>query len=207
MFGFYLARFTENESRLRRYSLDRVVLQADLKGRHVSLVGNAHALEHETYGPEIDSASIVIRINNAPIPDPASHGTRTDWMAVGIPLTKSLLAYRHPQRVLWMADRPKRLQLWLAQDRRFYLNRRSDWQDLHQLLGAPPTTGLMMIRFLEQSEAASITIFGFEFRERRLRRRRGSGKHTPHDFAAEKRYIDELIGRNPNIKLRAMTAS
>jgi hypothetical protein len=62
----------------------------------VALVGNARSLAEQENGAEIDGAELVVRINGAPLPSPASHGTRTDWLAMSMAVDRATLARGRP---------------------------------------------------------------------------------------------------------------
>ena len=92
--GFWVARALGDEERLMRLSVPPDAMVAELSGRRVALVGNARSLSERSEGEEIDSADLVIRLNAAPLPSPASHGMRTDWMAMSVPVEAKVIAQR-----------------------------------------------------------------------------------------------------------------
>ena len=139
------------EMSLATLSTPKAELLAELKGKRVALVGNARSLVERDEGADIDRADIVIRINRAPMPASRTHGTRTDWLALATSITGPDLDRIRPHRMLWMSHKRKRLSWRIASSRGFYLHRISDWRRLREALGAPPTTGLMMVEFLAES--------------------------------------------------------
>ena len=145
---FLWARLTGDEAALESLSLTPATLMQGLSGRSVALIGNAKSLGTTRFGPQIDAADLVIRLNAAPMPDAASHGTRTDWIALSTPIPDDILRDRNPDCVLWMTRKRKRLPYGLATRPGFYLNRLSDVARLRAVIGGPPTTGLMMIDLL-----------------------------------------------------------
>lgn len=200
-FGFLWARLTGDESRLEQFSLTPDALQADLAGQTVALVGNAKSLSQGGFGPQIDAADIVIRLNGAPIPDIASHGTRTDWIALSTPITPEILRARNPSRMLWMTRKRKRLPFALASRPGFYLNRRADVEALRARIGGPPTTGLMVIDLLARSKAARIDLYGFDFFASLSLSGSRTAAQVPHDFGAEKAFVDDLLSRDTRFHL------
>ncbi|MCB2143955.1 MAG: hypothetical protein KDE02_14390, partial [Rhodobacteraceae bacterium] len=105
---------------------------------------NARSLASGHSGKKIDAADLVVRINRAPIPDPESHGTRTDWLALAVRPGRTDIDRLGPGRLLWMSHKRKRLPWDVAATPGFYLHPLADWAALREELGAPPTTGLMM---------------------------------------------------------------
>ena len=196
---FFLARLRGDELALAALSDPPETLLAELAGRRVALVGNARALSQSSYGAEIDAADLVVRINSAPIPAMRSHGSRTDWLGVSVPPDAAVSAARVPARILWITRKRKRLPYALAHRPGFYLNRRVDAEALAAQIGAPPTTGLMLIDLLARAPLASLTLYGFDFfASLSLSGRRTAGQ-VPHDFAAEAAWVAALIARDSRI--------
>lgn len=199
-FGFLLARTLRREAPLARLSAPKAALFTELAGRRAALVGNARALVERDEGAEIDRAEIVIRINRAPMPASRTHGTRTDWLALATAIGAEDLARLNPGRILWMSHKRKRLPWRVATAPGFYLHPRADWRALGDALGAPPTTGLMMIALLAESGLAGLALHGFDFfASRSLTGSRGAAQ-VPHDFAAEEAFVRALIARDPRIR-------
>lgn len=200
--AFLWAKLIGNEAALERLSLSPEALNADLKGKTIALIGNAKSLSKGAFGPQIDAADIVIRLNAAPLPASASHGTRTDWIALSTPIPAAVLAARDPARILWMTRKRKRLPYALATRPGFFLNRRADVMALRARIGGPPTTGLMMIDLLSRSEASRITLYGFDFFASLSLSGRRTAAQVPHDFAAERAFVDSLLARDPRFSLQ-----
>ena len=194
--GFWIARALGDEARLMRLSVPPDALVAELSGRHVALVGNARSLSDRSEGEEIDGADLVIRLNAAPLPSSVSHGTRTDWMAMSVPVEAEAIAARNPGRLLWMTPKRKRLPWRIASDPRFALAP-AEWNArLAEELGARPTTGLMVIDLLARSEARGVKLHGFDFFASLSLSGGRVAKDVPHDFAAEKAWVERLIARD-----------
>ena len=204
--SFVLAKLGGNERALERFSLRPEVLMAHLCGKTVALIGNAKSLSLGQFGPFIDLADIVIRLNAAPMPSAVSHGTKTDWIALSSPIPTEILQSRNPTHFLWMTRKRKRLPYALTVRPGFYLNRRSDALALRAQLNAPPTTGLMMIDLLARSPAAKITLYGFDFFTSLSLSGSRTAVQVPHDFAAERAFVDALLARDPRFSLRIPSA-
>lgn len=199
--GFYAARLCRNDAALMRLSVTRHALLDGLRGRSVSLVGNARALAQTNQGDQIDAADCVIRINRAPMPDPVSHGTRTDWLALAVRLTDCDRARIAPDRILWMSHKRKRLDWRSARSRGFYLHPRGDYQALRERLNSPPTTGALMIDLLLQSGLTRLTLFGFDFFASQSLSGRRSADQVPHDFSAESDWVAKLVQQDQRLTI------
>lgn len=182
-------------------SAGRESLMADLQGKRVALVGNARSLAERCDGAAIDAADLVIRINRAPMPSPQSHGQRTDWLALATKIPAADLARIAPGRILWMSHKRKRLAWPVARWPGFYLHPLPEFQRLRDQLGAPPTTGLMMIDLCAASGLARLDLYGFDFFASLSLTGRRTADQVPHDFAAERQFVDGLVARDARIVL------
>ncbi|MCV2445958.1 glycosyltransferase family 29 protein [Paracoccus sp. DMF] len=191
-FGFLIARTLRDESALQRLSVPQSALLADLAGKRIALIGNARALAQTDHGTAIDAAELVIRINRAPMPAAASHGTRTDWLALATRLPDADRARIAPARILWMSPKRKRLDWRTATSPGFYLHPLADYRALKGRLGAPPTTGAMMIDLIARSDMARLDLYGFDFFASLSLSGRRSAEQVPHDFSGESRWVQEL---------------
>jgi len=199
--GFLIARTLRQETPISSLSVGRQRLLADLHGRSVALVGNARSLSEKALGAEIDAADLVVRINRAPTPSAVSHGTRTDWLALATSLADGDLERIRPKRILWMSHKRKRLSWTVASSEGFYLHPLEDYERLKQQLGSPPTTGAMMIDLLSQSDLRRLTLCGFDFFASLSLTGSRTADQVPHDFGAEKRFVEELVARDQRISL------
>lgn len=199
--SFLLARTLRDEAALQRLSAPETALMASLAGRTVALVGNARSLAGSRHGSAIDAAGLVIRINRAPIPAAESHGSRTDILALATSIPAADLARLHPARILWMSPKRKRLPFAVATSPGFHMPVLGRFRALADLLGAPPTTGLMLIDLLSRSPAAAVTLYGFDFFASLSLSGRRTAAQVPHDFAAERAFVESLIARDPRFAL------
>ena len=199
---FALQKWLKGEAYLQSLSCTQETLLADLAGKTVAIVGNARSLTSARHGPTIDACDVVIRINSAPMPSPASHGSKTTWLALATnKLPNNLLADRAPNRLLWMSKKRRRLNARFATHPGFYLHPQSDWTQLKNTLGAPPSTGIMLIDMVASSQAREIHLFGFDFfASRSLSGRRGAHQ-VPHKFDEERAMAEALLAADPRITL------
>lgn len=198
---FIAARLLRNEEMLASLSVPQPELLAALKGKTVALVGNARALANATQGAEIDAHDVVVRVNLAPMPDAASHGTRTDWLGLAVRLPRADRARIQPGRVLWMSHKRKRLDYASAHSPGFYLHPLEDYQALKDSLGAQPTTGAMLIALLLQSDLARLDLYGFDFFASKSLTGSRSAEQVPHDFSAEAAWVEGLTQTDPRLHL------
>jgi Glycosyltransferase family 29 (sialyltransferase). len=197
--GFFINRTLRREAPLAALSVSQEALLRELSGKSVALVGNARALAEEKTGAEIDAHDVVIRINRAPMPSAASHGTRTDWLALATSLPQAERARINPGRILWMSHKRKRLDWETASSPGFYLHPLSEYEALKARLGAQPTTGAMLIDMLARSGLARLDLYGFDFFASLSLSGRRTADKVPHDFAAEAEMVARLTERDPRI--------
>lgn len=198
--GFLVARTLRDETALLGLSVPQARLLDDLAGKRVALVGNARALAETRRGAEIDAADLVIRINRAPMPSPQSHGRRTDWLALAVRLGTADRARITPGRILWMSHKRKRLDWESATSPGFYLHPLGDFTALRDRLGAPPTTGAMLIDLISRSSMAALELHGFDFfASLSLSGSRDAGK-VPHDFVKEAEYVANLLENDQRVR-------
>ncbi len=201
MIGFHIARLLRDETRLARFGRPEPELMARLAGSRVALVGNARALAETEMGASIDAADIVIRLNAAPMPVPVSHGRRTDWLAMSIPVPAAVIAARDPALILWMTPKRKRLPWRIAGDPRFALHPAARAETLRGTLGARPTTGALAIDMLARSRLASARLYGFDFFASQSLSGGRAARDVPHDFDAERAWVEALIASDPRFAL------
>ena len=192
---------TRGEPYLARFSAHQSELLAELAGRRVAIVGNARSLGDGTLGAAIDDHDLVIRMHRAPLPSPQSHGSRTDWLALGVPVEQEVILDRAPKRLLWMARKRKRLSRRIATAPGFYRHPPADWRALAAELGAPPSTGIMLIDLVSRSGAEAIDLFGFDFFASLSMTGRRTADQVPHDFDAERRWVEALMARDGRVVL------
>ena len=200
--GFLLARSLRREAPLRAVSIPPEALLARFAGQNIALVGNARGLAKAAHGASIDLAQTVIRINRAPMPSPLSHGNRTDVLALATSLDAKALDRLNPELTLWMSHKRKRLPWHVVKRPGFYLHPLPAYEALKRRLKAPPTTGLMLIDLLARSEAAHVTLYGFDFFASQSLSGRRRADQTPHDFAAEAAFVRNLIATDARFTLK-----
>lgn len=198
-FGFLIARTLRQEAPLAALSVPQAALLAGLAGKRVALVGNARSLAEAAHGAEIDSHDIVVRINRAPMPSAESHGTRTDWLALAVRLGEADRARLDPGRILWMSHKRKRLDWQTARSPGFYLHPQADYAALSAQIGAPPTTGAMLIDLIGRSEMAGLTLFGFDFFASLSLSGHRTAEQVPHDFSAEAEWVAGRMAQDSRI--------
>ena len=199
--GFLIARTLRDETALQTLSTPQSAVLNDLADKRIALIGNARALADARHGADIDAADLVIRINRAPMPAAASHGTRTDILALATSISTADMARLHPGRLLWMSHKRKRLPYAVATSPGFHMPDTGHFGRLKTRLGAPPTTGLMLIDLLARSAAQEVRLYGFDFFASLSLSGRRTAAQVPHDFAAEKAFVDALLAADPRFHL------
>ncbi|AUM74581.1 glycosyltransferase family 29 protein [Paracoccus jeotgali] len=201
---FIAARLLRNDAMLSSLSVPQGQLLDRLAERSVALVGNARALRDSRQGAAIDDHDLVVRINLAPMPAPESHGTRTDWLGLATRLPRAELARIKPGRILWMSHKRKRLDYRSAHSPGFYLHPLADHQALRAELGAPPSTGLMLIELLLRGDLSRLDLYGFDFfASKSLTGSRGADQ-VPHDFDAEAAWVAARLTADPRLHLHRL---
>ena len=77
------------------------------------------------------------------------------------------------------------------------------WFALRDRLGAPPTTGAMLIDLALRSGLASLTLYGFDFFASQSLSGRRTAAQVPHDFGAEAAWVGDMQRRDPRLDLVA----
>lgn len=198
---FLIARTLRDEDKLAAMSISQAELLGDFRNRSVALVGNARGLADAQLGDAIEYADLVLRINRAPKPFAASHGSRTDMLALAVSMDEAAVEKLRPARVLWMSHKRKRLPWHVANRPGFYLHPLADFERLSETLAASPTTGAMMIDLLVRSKAARIDLFGFDFFASLSLSGSRTAADVPHDFGAEAAWVRGLIASDRRIRL------
>ncbi|MBA84319.1 glycosyltransferase family 29 protein [Thalassobius sp. S69A] len=199
--GFLLARSLRDEGMLSLWSESGLALTQAAQGARIAVVGNARSLSEKTLGAQIDNHDIVLRLNTAPMPDPRSHGRRTDWLASSIPVPQGRIDALAPSRVLWMTRKRKRLPFALAQRSGFYLNPQGPVHALAAQIGAPPSTGAMVLDLVRRLPVTQVSVFGFDFFASLSHSGRRTAARVPHDFAAERDHAMTLFQQDARFKL------
>ncbi len=200
-FIFSFRKTLQGDQYLTQLSLSEDALHALLEGKTVAIVGNARSLETQKYGTGIDAHDIVIRLNNAPIIEAACHGGRTDWMAVAKHISKQTLQARNPDLLLWMPAHRKRLDWRMVNYSKFYLNSPERNDELKAKLGASSSVGCKTIDLVHRTNAAKVTLYGFDFFASLSLSGNRTADQVPHNFSAEKEMIEELIERDKRFTL------
>lgn len=187
-FGWHWQRWMAERRSLR----DLQALLGFLDGKSIAIVGNATSLLDHQYGALIDEHEIVTRMNMGFPINPAAQGTRCDlWCFSNFRAT--LLAPRGfvAPRSVWMS--PKfRDQADHGVDCYFYPV--SFWRKLNRQLGARPSVGAMTIDLVSRAKPRQVTIIGFDFNRSKTFYENRT-QPSPHDFAAEARYVMDLVAR------------
>ena len=188
-FGLASLRRRIAERRLRR-ALG--ALLASLDGKSVAIVGNATSLLVHAHGALIDGHDVVVRMNMGFPVDPAAQGMRFDlWCFSNYRATLQAPDGFVAPRSVWMS--PK-FRDWQGGGIDCCFYPKAYWRALRDRLGARPSVGAMTIDLVARASPRQVTIIGFDFnRSKTFYETRTLP--SPHDFAAEERYVTDLIAR------------
>ena len=151
----------------------------------IALVGNAQSLLKNNYGPLINTYDIVCRYNRGVnIINQSAQGTRTDVAFYSPPSnyadieTNALVVHVTPKH------------------RNIEYNKQFVHIPEHytQMSMDRPSTGAISINWLLSCSTASITLFGFDFKDTPTYYDTNRS-HEPHDYNAEKTYVLDLVDR------------
>lgn len=167
----------------------------------IALVGNASSLWEGSFGAEIDGAECVIRINQGAFIElfPHSTGVRTDALLMslnGNSIEKAWMYWRARRRAdTVVAMTPKdRSFLGIDLDRLIPTYPLEWHRELHDTLGARPSTGAMAVDLLRRTVAdkSQISIYGFDFWGSPTTYT-GKIKAAPHDPEAEEKFVRAAV--------------
>lgn len=201
--SFLIARTLRREDVLLTLSQPPEQAAARFRGARVALVGNARSLAQSDHGAAIDGADLVIRINRAPMPSAQSHGNRTDVLALATSISDADMARIGPGAVWWLSHKRKRLPWSVARRPGFFMPGLGLFNGLRANLGAPPTTGLMLIDWLSRTDAAEVQLFGFDFFASLSLSGARRADQVPHDFGGERGFVMALAARDSRFRLIA----
>ena len=174
----------------------------DLKGKSVSVVGNARSLGLTQSGAQIDANDIVVRFNLAPVISRVSHGHRTDWLATSVPLDPQFVENLGAQRVLWMSRYRRKMTSQMLRLERLYIHPKIDVARLVSRAQVErPSTGLMFIDLLAQSTCRLVELYGFDFYKSRSFSGHQTADTAPHAFDREEAFVNNLITRDSRFKI------
>jgi hypothetical protein len=180
------------------------------EGKTVALIGNAESLFSKSYGTDIDSHDVVVRLNKAAMLyerfDVAnSHGKRTDiWM-----FWRAAEYNKHFSKI---DSKIKKMHMG-HQDRNRINTKEVDfvypntlYEPLKKIAGkhSNPTTGFMAIDYILHCEPKLLSIYGFDWKETPTFTdpTRKKEKMCPHDFETEKKYCVDMVLSRPNVEYR-----
>ena len=163
----------------------------------LSIVGNAESIFQKEYGSLID-ARATIRFNRADIIKNECQGSRWDFLASSEINTFEKYNVETPKFHTLIFTPTKREQEYKIKKVNFEADKirlpleQSLW--LEKELGAPPSTGLQILYYLDQINNKDVGIFGFDFKETKtFYEIRNKGKH---DYIKERSFVLKMIEQN-----------
>lgn len=167
------------------------------RDKSIALVGNASSLWEGEFGPQIDSADYVIRLNQGAFIEliPQSTGVRTDALFMslnGNSIEKAWMYSRARLRAKTVVAMTPRDRTFLGIDlEKLIPVYPLEWhRQLHEKLGARPSSGAMAVDLLTRTVNSSeqISIYGFDFWGSPTTYT-GKIQAAPHDPEAEENYV------------------
>lgn len=182
-----------------------------LEGKTVAVVGNAMSLFDKSYGREIDSHDVVVRINKAAMlytrqEASSSHGTKTNvWVFWNTSEYKTFFP-KIPKHVKKMhAGHQGRTPNNIHMIDFVYPD--SLYKELKKHAGkhSNPTTGLIFLDHLSKCNPKHVDVYGFDWKETPtftdpdMKRER----MCPHDYETEKNYCMNTFFSRGNFTLKS----
>lgn len=178
------------------------------ENKSVALIGNAMSLFDQNYGPEIDEHDVVVRLNRAAMlytnfDAAATHGTKTDvWMFWAVAeyreqIKTAKCKIMHMAHVGRSHKTQRKVDFYYPIDMRDKIKKQAGKH-------ANPSTGMMALDYIYNSNPKSIDIYGFDW------------KKTPtftdpdlineqrcfHDFPAEQLFCEKTYLKDSKVRLR-----
>lgn len=171
----------------------------------VALVGSAQSLRNSYFGQDIDRHDWVIRLNQGVFAadDAKSTGLRTHFVFItltgggGWKTAQFLWRTARAARETVAIMSPKARTIFRVNMTRFFPSYPPEWHhELHQRLGARPSTGAMAVDFLfrTMSDPSQLDVYGFDF-FRTPDIAHGRNRVVAHDPSVEEEYIRGVIPR------------
>jgi hypothetical protein len=167
----------------------------------ISLVGNASSVWQGQFGEQIDRAECVIRINQGAFIElrPQSTGVRTDVLLMslsGYAWDKAWMYSRGRMRADTVVAMTPKARTFFGIDLKHLIPVYPvEWhRELHELLGARPSTGAMAVDLLRRTVAdvSQISVYGFDFWGSPTTYT-GIIKAAPHDPVAEEEFVRSAV--------------
>ena len=185
----YLEQIPESQAKILHYvglqktdminrphynTLDPIL--ADIKGKHVAIVGNAKSLfdNEQLYGAYINAADFVIRFNRGFITNPWKQGRKTDLLILACLLKPDEIQSFNSK---WVVNRSSSYVNPV-----YFTIPNQDRRMLRDKLDCQPSTGFMAIDLCLYAGAKSIDLFGFDF-EQTPTFYNPEGYQTAHDYS------------------------
>ena len=167
------------------------------RDKSIALVGNASSLWEADFGPQIDGADYVIRINQGAFIElfPHSTGIRTDALLMslnGNSIEKAWMYSRARRRAKTVVAMTPRDRTFVGIPlEKLIPTYPLEWHaQLHTTMGARPSTGAMAVDLLARTVKSpeQISIYGFDFWGSPTTYT-GKIKAAPHDPEAEEKFV------------------
>ena len=133
-----------------------------LTDKSVAIVGNAQSLFNKSYGSEIDSHDVIIRMNRAAMLYTAfdaelTHGSRTDAWCMWRHKEYEHVKIKLPQfvaQMAWFIEHPLDSSVHVVENEPL----------LERLLPFNPSTGLMVLDWVSKFSTKNVSVYGFDWK-------------------------------------------
>lgn len=176
--------------------------------KSIAIVGNAQSLFHKTYGKEIDSHDVVIRINRGIevcFNDKAivSHGKKLDVWSFNLYRT---LEYFDNSAKSQIPNPYKRLQMNYTTELKSIdstISKEAQNEITNLFLPKKVTTGFRLLHYLTKFKPSVVDVYGFDWKETpTFYIKHKSTTDMSHDYIKEKQYCFEHYFRNGRYNLK-----
>jgi hypothetical protein len=178
------------------------------EGKTVALIGNATYLFDLSYGEEIDSHDVVVRLNKAAMlytnmKSGDSHGYRTDvWMFWNANEYKNYFK-NTKAKLMHMGHQGRNTGNRHGID---FMYPDEPYAKLRKVAGKHnnPTTGFMALDYIISCKPKSLDVYGFDWKETPTFTDpdRKKEKNCPHDYEAEKEHCAKFFFSRPEVTLK-----
>lgn len=179
------------------------------EGKSVALVGNAMSLFDLSYGSEINSHDVVVRLNKAAMllnnfDSKKTHGNRTDiWIFWA---SNEYYKYfdKHPNILKMHAGHQYRNHNTIKMVDYIYPN---ELYEILKLKAGPrknPTTGFIAIDYILNCDPKNLSVYGFDWKKTPTQTdpNRIAEKRCPHNYDIEEKYCMDHVFTRSNVILR-----
>ena len=177
------------------------------KSKSVALIGNAISQKQKKHGKLIESHDVICRINRGPLLTPSkTHGNRTDILFYGdpghiIPDVVKKVNLHTPCIILFnkFSNRKHPLQntIFVDSPTEDYIKKSCGYAKPTMW----PSCGLSAFFIITKSFPASLSLFGFDWKDTPTFYRTDPGGDDRHNYTLEKEFMQGIVSTQNNINI------